>query len=217
MMDQQALTAFLQTLVPQLVAASTAAAHPPREARERRMLEEKMFQRMDKFGGDEKMYKEWEYNLRVILSSGSYKFGVALEAVDQFSKALSEETSREMKFEFMNKFEEDSDEQNEMDKFWDKGKAELFNQLCLITTWEANLLVRGSPSQDGFVAMKRLQERYNGRSPARMLQKLLGIIRPTEIKGIKAIPLAIDDWEARIKDIVVEYQEDIPEKFKVAI
>ena len=70
MMDQQALTAFLQTLVPQLAAASTAA-QPHREPREHRMLEEKMFNRMDKFGGDEKLYKEWEYNLRVILSSGA--------------------------------------------------------------------------------------------------------------------------------------------------
>ena len=73
----------LQRIRPTLFAPPLTTRRKGREARERRMLEEKMFQRMDKFGGDEKMYKEWEYNLRVILSSGSYKFGVALEAVAQ--------------------------------------------------------------------------------------------------------------------------------------
>ena len=50
-----------------------------------------------------------------------------------------------------------------------------------------------------------------------MLQKLLAITRPSEVKGIKGIPLAIEAWEGRIKDFMLEYQVDFPEKIKVAV
>ena len=50
-----------------------------------------------------------------------------------------------------------------------------------------------------------------------MLQKLLAIIRPSEVKGIKGIPLAMEAWEGKIEDFMMEYQVDFPDKFKVAI
>ena len=79
------------------------------------------------------------------------------------------------------------------------------------------MLVRAAPRQDGFVALKRLQERYNGGSPARMTQRLLAIIRRNYVKGIKGIPLAIEAWEGKMKDFMMEYQVDFSDKFEVAI
>ena len=102
-------------------------------------------------------------------------------------------------------------------KLQEKVGPELFSQLCLLTIGEANLLVRAAPRQDGFVDLERLQERYNGRRPARMLQKLLAIIRPSGVKGIKGMPLAMEAWENMIKNFMMKYQVDFPEKLKVAI
>ena len=143
---------------------------------------------MDKFGGEEKLHKELEYNLRVMLKSAHPKFDPFLHEVDKFGEQVTEDTPVLLRREVDKDIQEDIDLGEGGGKLWEKVGPELFSQLCLLTTGEANLLVRAAPKQDGFVALKRLQERYNGHSPARMLQKLLAIIRPNDVKGIKGIP-----------------------------
>ena len=217
-MNQEELKMFLAAVIPEII-KQTGGGRDGKEEHGggRRILEEKMFNRLDKFGGEEKFYKEWEYNLRVILKSAHPKFDLFLQGVDKFGDQVTEDTPMLLRRE-LDKAIQDDVELGEADgRLWEKVGPELFSQLCLLTTGEANLLVRAAPRQDGFVALKRLQERYNGRSPARMLQKLLAIIRPNEVKGIKGIPLAIEAWEGRIKDFMMEYQVDFPDKFKVAI
>ena len=47
-----------------------------------------------------------------------------------------------------------------------KSKAEIFNVLCLRTTDEAKNIVRGVEDMDGYVAWKKLYDRFNPRTPA---------------------------------------------------
>ena len=66
---------FLAAVIPEIVKGMGGG----REAKDdhdggRRIPEEKMFNRLDKFGGEEKLYKEWEYNLRMILKSAHPNF-----------------------------------------------------------------------------------------------------------------------------------------------
>ena len=217
-MNQEELKMFLAAVIPEIVKGMGGSRETKDElGGGRRTIEEKMFNRLDKFGGEEKLYKEWEYNLRVILKSAHPKFDTFLDIVDKFGEPATEETPTLLKLEVEKAIQENLILGEGDGKLWDKVGPELFSQLCLLTTGEANMLVRATPRQNGFVALKRLQERYNGRSPAKMLLKLLSIIRPDTVKGIKGIPMAIEAWERKIKDFMMEYQVDFPDKFKVAI
>ena len=75
-MNQDELKTFLAAVIPQIV-RGMGGGH--REAKDeygggRRTLEEQMSKRLDKFAGEEKICKEWEYNIRVILKSVNPKF-----------------------------------------------------------------------------------------------------------------------------------------------
>ena len=85
---------FLAAVIPEIV-EGMGGGH--REAKDdygggRRTLEENMFNRLDKFAGEEKLYKKWEYNLRVILISANPKFEQFLEVVDKFGEQVTEDT-----------------------------------------------------------------------------------------------------------------------------
>ena len=60
-MKQEELKIFLAAVIPEIVKGMGGS----REAKDdyssgRRILEEKMLSRLDKFGGEEKLHKEWE-------------------------------------------------------------------------------------------------------------------------------------------------------------
>ena len=85
---------FLAAVIPESV-QGMGGGH--REAKDdygggRRTLEEKMLNRLDKSAGEEKLYKEWEYNIRVILKVANPKLERFSEAVDKFGEQVTEDT-----------------------------------------------------------------------------------------------------------------------------
>ena len=66
---------------------------------------------------------------------------------------------------------------------FEKYGAELFEQLLLMTVGEAKEIVKGSEGENGFVAWKRLLDRYDAKSQARFLRDLLGSDSAGEGKG----------------------------------
>ena len=135
-MTQEDLKVFLAAVIPEIM-KGVGGEH--RGAKEefyggRRTLEEKMFNRLDKFAGEEKLYKEWEYNLRVILKSANPRFEQFLDIVDKFGEQVSEETPMLLR-QMLDKEIGDNLVFDQADgKLWEKVGPELFSQLCLLTT-----------------------------------------------------------------------------------
>ena len=103
---------------------------------------------------------------------------------------------------------------------WDmfeKASAEVFGHLCLATSGEANVLVRGAQEHNGFVAWKKLMDRYDAKTPGRMLRVLLGVLRPSEIKGVKEVPKKLEEWEIKVRDLESEFGEKLSDNIKLAV
>ena len=78
-MDAEQLKTLLESLIPALMTKVEGVGQTGQgsggefggERKVNRILDEKMFQRLEKFAGDEKAFKEWEYNMKVILNSNN--------------------------------------------------------------------------------------------------------------------------------------------------
>lgn len=70
------------------------------------------------------------------------------------------------------------------DKF-DAFGAELYEQLLLMTSGEAKEIVKGSEQENGFVAWKRLLDRYDSKTQARFLRDLMGALQPGRAKDFR--------------------------------
>ena len=130
-MTPEDLKVFLAAVIPEIM-KGVGGEH--RGAKEefyggRRTLEEKMFNRLDKFAGEEKLYKEWEYNLRVILKSANPRFELFLDIVEKFGEQVSEETPMLLRANVNKAIGEDPDFEDGDGKLWEKVGPELFSQL----------------------------------------------------------------------------------------
>ena len=216
-MTEEQFGRLMASMAASMQANQPAAQPVPRSAAVRppRYLEDRMFTRLSKFGGVEKEWKEWDFNFQIILKAASgdiktifsymegTKLGEGWEDILQDKvrpRALVTATDPEL---LMNLYRNLS--------------AEVFAQLCLLTEGVPNVMVRGTEDQNGFMAWKRLSERYDAQSPQRMLRKLQGLMKPPEVKNSKLVLASLEAWEIRVKEWQSENGEQLPEKILLAI
>ena len=60
-------------------------------------------------------------------------------------------------------------------------KADMFGVLSLLTKGEANLMVRSCEDKNGYVAWKKLYDRFNPKTPASLTAAWREVIRPKKI------------------------------------
>ena len=51
---------------------------------------------------------------------------------------------------------------------------------------------------DGFVAWKKLYDRYNPRTPASLTAAWRDVVRPKKVRDLREIGKALDAWEAKV-------------------
>ena len=179
----------------------------------RALLDGKAFGRLEAFGGEEKKWKEWLFNVKVVIRSCNvevWKWLVWIEGLkDQWRDEMWDGPDG-WKAQMMSP-------DGPGHEVYEKASAELFGQLCLLTTGEANVLVRGAFGENGFVAWKRLLDRYDAKTPGRMLKVLLGVLRPSEIKMVKEVPKRMEEWEMKVKDLEREFDEKLSPNIKLAV
>ena len=173
----------------------------------KKFMDSKSFVRIPIFSGEDGKWKEWNFNFLVLIRSECGEAFEYLKEAEKRAGALSVEDLRELKADVS---VVDGEE-------WEQLSNEIFGQLCLLTSGEANVLVRSAVEQNGFAAWKKLLDRYDGKSPVRMLKKLPDIIRRPEVKNIKMMPTVLENWEIKVKEWESEYGEVISEKIKVAL
>ena len=112
---------------------------------------------------------------------------VVLGATDKDLEAAVREVT-DIKNKSLNSFDKVKDEID--GDIWDRYSGELFARLLEITKDEALKLIRNEglrAGRCGFWALRRLTERYNPRSYAKLLRLMLLALKPGEAKGIKNV------------------------------
>ena len=170
------------------------------------VLEEKYFRRIEKYSGDSSKWQEWLFGVCVAVGAVSPECVVAMEHAIREAGTLrdvaklGELLDQEVKAKF---------------------GAELFGVLCSLTGGEANVVVRSVIQKGagycGFAALCMLSQRFNPKTPARVLQFLTTILNPAPVKDVRLLERAVEEWEIKVGKLKVEFDEEFSDTIKVAI
>ena len=198
----------LQQVIGTAVAAALGAKGTGRggEGERRGELGERNFRRMDIFGADGE-WKEWYFNFGVQVKGANKEVAQVMGLVENLCFREGDLDVDGIKFEL------DSDAEAVVDKFG----GELYVRLCELTKGEPNTVIRSVAERCGFVAWKKLYDRYNPRTPARALHAMMGVMRPKEITDGKKIGRSIDEWEMKVSVLKRDFGEEVSESMKLAI
>ena len=164
----------------------------------------KHYSRVEKLGGADD-WREWHYQFTVATKARSLETGVLLETVA--SKDLDEADSENLIDELLPK---------ETDHMQRTG-GELYSVLSLLTKGEANQVVRAVEDMNGYVAWKRLHDRFNPRTPASLTAAWRDVIRPKRVRDLREIGKAVDSWEAKVTHLKREHGEEPTQGLKASL
>ena len=171
---------------------------------ERRSIH-KMFERVDKFSGKEGQWREWGFQVAMALNAFDTGAGKVLELIEKMD--LKEVTTAVLEIELS----------DENEKTMEKSKGELYSILSMLTTDEANVLVRSVDDKNGYVAWKKLYDRFNPRTPASLARAWLDVITPKKVKDLREAGRAIDAWEQKLATLKKEHGEGPTMGLKAAV
>ena len=206
----RALTGMIQQLIAQWQAdaASRAQTSTPTASTtpSPSKLMHKQFSQVDKLTNASD-WREWQYQFVVATKAASAVVGETLEKVQKLE--LDEITAAAIDGEIDI---EDSDRATMA-----RSKGELFSVLTLWTKGEPNQIVRGVLDQDGFVAYKKLYDRYNPRTPASLTAAWREVIRTKKVRDLREADKTLDVWEAKVERLNKEHGEIVPAGLKAAL
>ena len=135
----------------------------------------KAFNRLQKFGKGEDSWKDYNFELGVILGSESPDMLETLKFMETSADEMDAVTIRAM----------DESRADRMDI--EKVSKELYEVLVVTTEGEARLMVRNIAAQDGIKAWHRLYLHYNRRTFARVLRMHREAMHPKPVKDMEAL------------------------------
>ena len=163
------------------------------------------FDKMERFVGKVEKWKEWSYQFAVTLRAADREAGELLETVQSFDMQIVSTSGLETVLV------------DAQEKVMQNTAARVFSALCLLTTDEANSIVRGVDDMNGYVAWKRLYDRYNPRTPASLTQAWLDVVNPRRAKDMREAGRALDLWELKVAALKKEHGEEPTMGLKAAL
>ena len=165
----------------------------------------KYYTRLEKFSSEETGWKEWYYQFGVATGAYDQKTASVMESVE--SMEMTEVTTEHIKTQL-----------EEAEVTWmDSTQGELFSVLCLLTTGEANVLVRSCEDKNGYAAWKKLYDRFNPKTPASLTAAWREVVRPKKVKDMREAGKAIDTWEGKVTQLKKEHGEEPTEGLKASL
>ena len=162
-------------------------------------LDEREFRECPTFAGDTASWDSWSHQLLVCCFR-----------VPEVQRAL-EAVARQA----------DPSKLNVDQGLLDAHSAHLYRHLTKKTGGEANSLVRGVHDKKGklcgFTAFSILAQRYNPKTPARLLQHLLGVVSPERVKDVRKLQSHVEAWETRAGKLAHEFGEQLSDKLQTAV
>jgi hypothetical protein len=167
----------------------------------RRKLDERHFRRIEKFAGDDKSWKEWNFQMKAAVRGADR---LASEMMDFVEKSDDELTEGDIETRFV-------DEPHE------KLASEFYDLLCSLTSGEAMTIVRGEVTMNGFLAWRKIHQRYSPMTPARTLAALMEVMSPPKHTDVTLIHKAIDTWTTKINILQKDHGEELSPNMKKAV
>ena len=144
-------------------------------------LMHKHFNQVDKLSSASD-WREWQYQFLVATKAASLQVGETMEKVQ---KLMLDEVTAET-------IAQDVDITQTDEATIGRSKGELFSVLTLWTKGEPNQIVRGVLDQDGFVAWKKLYDRYNPRTPASLTAAWREVIKTKKVRDLREADRIMD-------------------------
>ena len=166
-----------------------------------RVLCEKDYRRVEKFGGGEVEWKSWSFDFltatgavstplkQALVSAGTEKHLATWSAVSETDPVLLAEA--------------------------EESSSELFNILCQLTKDEAKLLIKDTEGGDGFSAWHTLSTYYNRDTFAKSLRRYHKVLIPKQVP-LKDLVSSVASWESNVKEVEKAHGTSIPKMIKLA-
>ena len=209
---QEAMMAMIQVMI-----ASLGKELKPEKDKEKpkfRKINEKQYKKVDKFNGEDKGWKAFDFN-----------FLLATKMVCQDTVKIMKDMcliDNEMSFdEYMKYLADNPDPKNplptpEQIVILKERSLELYDVLGLYTEGDAVRIVQ-SVDGDGFAAWQKLHIAYNKMTNAKMMGRIIQVVGPPKVTDLTEMRAHIEDWEVWERDLKNETKEVIPESFRTAI
>ena len=153
-------------------------------------LDERHFRRVKVFEGDAKSWKDWVFQFKTQVRSADHCAGSIL---DKIQALVSGDPDWDVLF-----VDEDAPKV-------DKIGAGLFSVLTTLMQGEPLTLIKGVPHGNGWMAFKKLWDRYNPRTLARTLMALMMAMNPKKVTDLRFLSKAVEEWEIAIKNLKAEF------------
>ena len=183
-----------------------AAAAAPSSTTSSSKLMHKQYSKVEKLWSASD-WKEWHFQFMVATKAASQEVGEAMESVQKLT--LDEVTSQ--------KIVDDVGISLEDEATIKRSRGELYSVLTMWTKGEPNQIVRNVANSDGYVAWKRLYDRYNPRTPASMAAAWREVIKTKKMKDLREAAKVIESWESKVDLLKREHGEPVPEGLKAAL
>ena len=104
----------------------------------------------------------------------------------------------------------------------EKYRAMVYRFLVATTDGEAltlvrSIVVKGAAVMCGFGALALLSQRYNPKTPGRVLQHWQAVFKPGRVKDVRLLQQCVEQWEAKTAKLTSEYSEVVSDTLCVAI
>ena len=175
----------------------------------------KDFARLDKFGGEDKKWKEWAFGFKMAVRKNDEYVHGEITWMENEVNSWGKKWKDDVYERYVGNRTDLIDPEEKVR--WVKASNEICTQLCFLTSGEANVIVRSAVKQSGFVAWRKLTERYDAKTPAKMLRNLMRVIRPEMIKNVKDVPRKVEEWEISRRDLMVDDGERISDGVALAV
>ena len=95
---------------------------------------------------------------------------------------------------------------------------ELYRHLVMMTSGEANILVKSVEEQCGYKTWSRLRANYTRRTIGRMMRQLKECMYPGTVKDLRSLAAAVGSWEEKWKKMMTELGADmkVPDLWRMA-
>ena len=122
----------------------------------KRALDQRNFRRIQTFTGGEAAWKDWAFQFRAALRGADRDMAAILDWVERAPDNI-------ITYDVAAQFVEDQTDESK--------SAELYDVLCGILAGEGLTILRSLSDMDGFIAWKRLYQRFNPTNPAKALAR----------------------------------------------
>jgi hypothetical protein len=169
-------------------------------------MDERYFRRIEKFNGDEKMWKEWHFQMRAAVRSTDKDTADILDYVEKHQDT----TMGDLEDKY-------TDDLGNKDEHFQVQASEMYDLLCSVTGGEAKTVVRWEVSMNGFMAWKAIYARYSPMTPAKTLALLMDVMSPPKHKDVNLVMKAMDIWALKMNTLEKEHGEKLSSNMKKAV